>query len=187
MNQKKIEMFITEIEKIHEKVSDVQIKNELCRDFKTLKEKHFPQKETSKKSIYEEVEKKLYNSRGETAEVVPIDIEKFKSKCEDSVRAERIKLVNQKLKNIEGGEPLMISSLKGYLLLNHKDSIGVTNFFKYCSDTKENHDYALFLIRLYKLLDKYKKLQCCKLSVRFFRSRFTVIKEICINNPADWE
>ena len=171
---------------MHEKVSDVNIKNELCREFETIKEKHFLKTEKNKQNVYEEVQKIMYTSRGETTEFIPIDIEKFKSKCEDTVRAERIKLVNQKLKNMEG-EPLMVSSLKGFLLYRHKESIKVKNFYDYCSNTGENYDYCLFLIRLYKLLQKYKKLQSCRLPVRFFRSKFTIIKEICCNNPTDWE
>ena len=186
MNKKKLNTFITDIEKMHEKVSDAEIKSELCKEFERIKEKHFPRKETTRQNVYEKVEKLMYNSRGETTEVVPIDIENFKSKCEDNVRVERIRLVNQKLKNMEG-EPLMISCLKGYLFLKHKNSIGAKNFHQFCSNTSENHDYSLFLIRLHKLLQKYKKLQSCRLPVRFFRSKFTIIKEICCNNLTDWE
>ena len=151
-----------------------------------MREKHFPKTEKSKQNIYEEVQKILYASRGETTEAIPIDIEAFKAPCDDKTRIQRIELVNQKLKNIEG-EPLMISCLKGHLLMKHKKSIGVKNFYDYCGNTGENNDYCLFLIRLCKLLQEYKKLQCCRLPVRFFRSKFTVIKEICINNSQDWE
>ena len=128
----------------------------------------------------------MYNSRRETVEVVPVNIEKFKEKCENDIRVERIRLVNQKLKNMEG-EPLMISCLKGHLLFKHKESIGVKNFYDFCSDTRENVDYALFLIRLYKLMEKYKQLKYCRMAVRFFRSKFTIIKDICCKNPTDWE
>ena len=186
MNKKELDLFIMDIEALHEKVNDGNIKNELSTEFQNIKKKHLPEKVKSKQNVYEETQKMLYNNRGESAESVAVDIEKFKTKCNDTVRVERIKLVNQKLKNMEG-EPLMISCLKGYLLMNHKNAIGVKNFYDFCSDAGENHDYALFLIRFYKLMQKYKKLQCCRLPVRFFRSKFTVIKEICCNNPKDWE
>ena len=158
MNKQNLNSFIMDIEKMHKAVNNDEIKSHLCTQFQNIKEKHLPEKEKSKPNIYEEVKKMLYNSRGETAEVVAVDIEKFKTKCDDSIRVERIKLVNQKLKNIEG-EPLMISSLKGYLLFQHKNAIGVKKFYEFFSDTEENHDYALFLIRFYKLMQKYKKLQ----------------------------
>ena len=186
MNKQKFSSFIMDIEKMHGEVSDDAIKLQLSNEFKIIKEKHFPKKETNKHNIYEDVKKALYNNIRETVEVVPVDVVEFKSKCDDDVRVERIRLVNQKLQNMEG-ELLMISCLKGYLLSNHKKSIGAKNFYEFCSNTNENHDYSLFLIRLYKLLEKYKKLQCCRLAVRFFRSKFTIIKEICNNNPEDWE
>ena len=186
MNQKKLNSFISDVEKMHEKVSDVEIRNELCRELQCLKEKHFPKKETNKQNVYEEVQKIMYSSRGETTEVIPIDIEAFKAPCDDKTRIQQIELVNKKLKHMEG-EPLMVSFLKGYLFFKHKESIGAKQFYDFCSDAKENFDYALFLIRFYKLMQKYKKLQCCRMAVRFFRSKFTVIKEVCINNLADWE
>ena len=128
----------------------------------------------------------LYDSRRETSEVIPINLEEFKKNCNNEIRIQRIELVNKKLKFMEG-EPLMISSLKGYLLFQHKKAIGTKNFIQFLADTNENYDYSTFLIKFYKLLNKYKNLQKCKLPVRFFKTKFTVIKEICIKNPKDWE
>ena len=167
-----------DIEKLLKSVNDENIKNDLCAGLQ--------EKEKKKTNVYEEVQKMMYDNRRETAEVIPIDIEEFKKKCNDDVRVKRIESVNQKLKHMEG-EPLAISSLKGFLLSQHKKAIGVKNFYDFCRDTGENHDYSLFLIRLYKLMQKYKKLQCCRLPVRFFKAKLAVVKEVCVNNPKDWE
>ena len=85
------------------------------------------------------------------------------------------------------GESLLISSLKGYLLMKHRDAIGVKNFPKFLADTNENYHYALFLIKFHKLVNKYKQLQRCKLPVRYFKEKYPMIKQICQNNAEDWE
>ena len=175
-----------DIENLHKKVNDENIKNELCAGFQNIKEKHLQEKEKSKHNVYEEVQKMMYDKRRETSEVIPINLQEFKTQCDNDVRRRRIELVNKNLKHMEG-EPLMIYCLKGHLLLQHKKAIGVKNFYDFCKDTGENHDYALFLIRFNKLLLKYKKLQCCRLPIRFFRYKFTLVKEVCVNNPKDWE
>ena len=185
MNKKELHLFITDIEALHEKVKDKDTRNELNIKFTSIKEEHI-KKEKSKQNVHEETQKMLYNSRGESVEVVAVDIEEFKRECNDTTRVERITQVNQKLKTMEG-EPLKISCLKGYLLMEHKNAIGVKKFYDFCSTAGENYGYSLFLIRLYKLTQKYKQLKCCKLPVRFFRQRFPFVKEICLSNSKDWE
>ena len=128
----------------------------------------------------------MYDNRREASAVIPIELEEFKTQSDNTVRIQRIELVNKKLKFMEG-EPLAISSLKGYLLFQHKKAIGVRNFVEFLTDTGENYDYSCFLIKLHKLTTKYKNLQHCKLPVRFFKTKFVIIKEICLNNPKDWE
>ena len=186
MSKQNINSFIIDIEKLINSVNDKDIKEHLSKEFENLKERHFPEKEKKKINVYEEIKKLMYDNRGETAEVVPIDMEEFKTVCNDNVRIKRINLVNQKIKHMEG-EPIMIAYLKGYLLKKHKDAIGVKNFITFLADTNENYDYSTFLIKLYKLIEKYKGLQRCRISVRVFKAKFAIIKEICNNNPKDWE
>ena len=165
-------------------MDDNDIKNHLCTGFETIKKKHIPEK--AKPNIYTEVEKMLYSNRREKTEVITVNMDEYKAPCDDNTRVQRIDSVNQKLKHMEG-EPLLISCLKGYLMFHHKKAIGVKNFITFLEDTNENYDYTSFLIRLYKLVEKYKGLRCCKLSVRFLKSKFVIIKEICRNNAKDWE
>ena len=186
MNKQKINAFLMDIENLHKSVEDEVIKGRLCTEFQKIKEKHIPEKEKPKSSVYDEVYKVLYKSRREKVEVIPVDVEQFGAPCDDKTRVQRIEKVNKKLENMEG-EPFLISLLKGQLLLNHKRAIGIKNFIKFLEDTSQNYDYNTFLIKLYKLAEKYKQLKCCKLSVRFFKSKFVIIKEICINNAKDWE
>ena len=186
MNKKELNLFITDIEALHEKVDDENIKSYLCTEFENIKKKHILKNAGSRLNIYKEVEKMLYNNRRETPEVVPINIKEFKEQCDDNVRIERLELVTKKLKFTEG-ESLLISSLKGHLLLQHKQAIGVKGFIKFLSDTNENYDYCMFLIKLHKLVNKYKNLLCCKLPVRFFKRYYTMIKQICHDNSEEWE
>ena len=185
MNKQKLDLFVKDIENLHNKLDNIDIKNYLCTEFKNIKEKHLVKKEESK-NVYEEVEKMLYKSLGEASVLVPINIGEIKSDCNDNVRVERLELVDKKLKSM-GGESLLISALKGYLLFKHKNAIGVKDFNKFLDDTEENYDYCNFLIKLHRLVNKYKNLQRCKLPVRFFKTKFVIIKQICCNNPKDWE
>ena len=57
MNQKKLQMFINAIEKMHENLGDENAKLYLCNEFKSLKEKHFQKKETNKQNVYEDLKK----------------------------------------------------------------------------------------------------------------------------------
>ena len=175
-----------DIEKLLKSVNDENIKNELCAGFQNIKGNHLQEKEKSKLNLYDEVQKMMYNNRRERVEVIPVNVEEFRAPCDDNTRARRIELVNQKLENMEG-EPLLISLLKGQLLFNHKRAIKIKNFIKFLADTGENYDYSTFLIKFYKLADRYKGLKRCKLPVRFIKAKFAIIKEICINNSKDWE
>ena len=175
-----------DIENLCKSVEDEVIRENLCTEFEKIKKKHIPEKEKPKPNVYDEVHKLLYNSRREKVEVIPVDVEQFGTPCDDNTRAQRIELINKKLENMEG-EPFLISILKGRLLSHHKRSIGVKNFITFLKDTGENYDYSTFLIKLFKLAEKYKQLKCCKLPVRFFKSKFALVKEICKNNPKDWE
>ena len=58
MNKKELDLFITDIEALHEKVDDENIKNELCTEFQNIKKKHIVKNAGSKLNTYEEVEKK---------------------------------------------------------------------------------------------------------------------------------
>ena len=186
MNKQKLNAFIIDVDNLHKAVNDNDIKNHLCTEFQRIKKKHIAEKEKSKPNVYDEVEKIMYNSRKEKAEVITVNMDEYKATCDNNTRVQRIELVNKKLQHMEG-EPLMISYLKGYLLFCHKDKIGIKNFVEFLANTNENYDYSTFLIKLYKLVDKYKGLQCCKLPVRFFKSKFSIIKQICINNSSDWK
>ena len=186
MNKQKLNAFIIDVDNLHKAVNDNDIKNHLCTEFQRIKKKHIAEKEKSKPNVYDEVEKIMYNSRKEKAEVITVNMDEYKATCDNNTRVQRIELVNQKLQHMEG-EPLMISYLKGYLLFCHKNAIGIKNFVEFLANTNENYDYSTFLIKLYKLVDKYKGLQCCKLPVRFFKSKFSIIRQICINNSSDWE
>ena len=186
MNKQKINAFLMDVDNLHKSVEDEVIKEHLCTEFGKIKKKHFQEKEKPKLNVYDEVHKLLYNSRREKVEVVPVDVEQFGAPCDDNTRARRIELVNRKLENMEG-EPFIISLLKGQLLSHHKRSIGVKNFITFLEDTGQNYDYNTFLIKLYKLTEKYKQLKYCKLPVRFFKSKFALVKEVCNNNPKDWE
>ena len=175
-----------DMEKMLESVNDKDIKDHLSAEFKIIKEKYLQQKEKQKLDIYEEVKKMMYDSRRETSEVVQVNLQEFETQCNNDTRIQRIKVVNKKLKFMEG-EPLVISSLKGYLLFQHKKAIGTKDFIQFLADTGENYDYCTFLIKFYKLLQKYKNLQNCKLPVRFFKAKFAVVKEVCMDNAKDWE
>ena len=186
MNKQKINALLMDVENLHKSVEDEAIKEHLHTEFQKIKEKHIPEKEKPKQNIYDEVHKLMYNSRRERVEVIPVDVEQFGAPCDDKTRTKRIESVNKKLENIEG-EPMMISLLKGQLLFDHKRSIGVKNFIKFLEDTGEKYDYSTFLIKFYKLTEKYKLLKCCKLPVRLFKAKFAIIKDVCNNNPKDWE
>jgi len=186
MNQEKLNLFLKDVERMHQEIGDENVKSHICKEFKNIKEKYIVKKEKSKKNIFEEVEKKMKSSQGETPELILIDVDEFKKPCNDDVRVERLKAVNKKLKFSEN-ESLVVSSLKGYLLFTHKEAIGAKNFIKFLNDMNENYDYAMFLIKLYKLVKKYKNLHRCKLPVRFFKANYTIIKQICQNNSKDWE
>ena len=186
MNKKKLNGFIMDIEALHKSVEDKVIKEHLCIEFEKIKKKHLHEKEKPKLNLYDEVEKMMYENRRERVEVIPVNMEEFGAPCDNNTRAKRIESVNKKLENMEG-EPLLISLLKGQLLCNHKRAIGIKAFIKFLADSGENYDYATFLIKFYKLAEKYKGLKRCKLSVRFIKAKFAIIKEICINNSKDWE
>ena len=185
MNAQKLNLFMKEIEKMHSEVDDEGIKAHLHAKFVDIKEKYLVRKE-KRKNDYEEIEKKLKESLRDMPEVVTINTEEMKSQCDNSTRAERLNLINRKIKFMEG-EPLLISSLKGFLLMKHRDALGITLFYKFLVDTRENYHYTLFLIKLHKLVNKYKQLQRCKLPVRYFKEKYPMIKQICQNNPEEWE
>ena len=187
MNKQKINAFLMDVENLHKSVEDEAIKEHLHTEFQKIKEKHLPaEKEKNKTNVYDEVHKLLYNSRREEVEVIPVDVGKFGAPCDDKTRVQQIESVNKKLENIEG-EPMMVSLLKGQLLFDHKRSIGVKNFITFLKDTGEKYDYCTFLVKFYKLVEKYKQLKCCRLSVRFVKSKFALVKEVVNNNPKDWE
>ena len=187
MNKQRINALLMDIESLHKSVEDKAIKEHLSTEFEKIKKKHLPaEKEKPKTNVYDEVHKLLYNSRREKVEVIPVDMEQFGSPCDDKTRAKRLESVNKKLENIEG-EPMIVSLLKGQLLFDHKRSIGVKNFIKFLEDTGEKYDYSTFLIKFYKLTEKYKLLKCCKLPVRLFKAKFAIIKDVCNNNSKDWE
>ena len=185
MNAQKLNFFVNDIENLHNEVSDVDIKAHLHAKFADIKEKYLIRKEKNKND-HEEVEKKLKTSLREMPELVEINIGEIKSQCDNNTRAERLSLINRKIKFMEG-EGLLISSLKGFLLMKHRDAIGIKPFYKFLADTRENYHYSLFLIKLYKLLNNYKQLQRCKLPVRYFKEKYPMIKQICQNNPEEWE
>ena len=59
MNQKKLDSFISDIEKMFENVGDENSKIYIQTEFKSLKEKHIEKKEINKQNVYEEVKKKF--------------------------------------------------------------------------------------------------------------------------------
>ena len=186
MDQKKFNLFLHDVEKLHNKVTDSHIKAMLNEEFKNIKESYIIKKKENKINIYEEVEKKLKTSLGEaTTNIISINIEEYRSPCEDHVLVERLKYINEKIKYISN-DPLIYSTLKGFLLFRKKESMGPSLFIKFLDDVGESYDYVLFLIKLYKLFDKYKRLCRCRLPVGFFKKHYPLIKQICKNNSDEW-
>ena len=165
MNQAKLNLFLHDVDKLHNKIADSDIKSQLNEEFKSIKDKYVIKKEKSKVNRYEETEKKLKTSQGETTtNIISINIEAYKSPCDDKMLVERLKHLNEKIKYIPN-DPLIYSTLKGFLLHRKKESMGPTPFIKFLDDNDENYDYVLFLIKLYKLFEKYKGLCRCRLPV----------------------
>ena len=53
--------------------------------------------------------------------------------------------------------------------------------------TKITMQWSIFLRKLHKLILNYSELQFCTVSLRFFRSNFKMIKEICECNKDRWK
>ena len=53
--------------------------------------------------------------------------------------------------------------------------------------TKIKRWWAFFLRKLQKLIDQYKQLAFCTLSLRFIRYNFKEIEEICKSEPDNWK
>ena len=53
--------------------------------------------------------------------------------------------------------------------------------------TKITMQWSIFLRKLHKLILNYSELQFCTVSLRFFRSNFKMIKEICERNKDRWK
>ena len=142
MNQQKLQLFICDIEKLHDGIISDDIKSNLCNEFNLIKEKYVLEKET--KSLwkrYEEIEKKLKSTQREREgpEAIPIDIVDYRTECKEEVLKERIKKINKKLKNIES-ESLIFSCLKGFLLWRHKKALGHKDFLTFLDKTDERYD-----------------------------------------------
>ena len=54
-------------------------------------------------------------------------------------------------------------------------------------ETKSTMQWSIYLQKLYRLILKYSELQFCTVSLRFFRSNFKIIKEICERNKERWK
>ena len=78
------------------------------------------------------------------------------------------------------------ASLQGQLLENaFRQSREV--YRETLEETKITMQWSIFLRKVYKLIFKYSELQFCTVSLRFFRSNFTIIKEICECNKDRWK
>ena len=54
-------------------------------------------------------------------------------------------------------------------------------------ETKITKQWLILLRKLHKLILSYSELQFCTVSLRFFRSNFKIIKEICERNKDRWK
>ena len=78
------------------------------------------------------------------------------------------------------------ASLLGELLQNCFNE-SKKAYKKALEQTKIKRWWALFLRKLHKLIDQYKQLVFCSVSLHFIHYNFNVIEEICKSDPDNWK
>lgn len=77
---------------------------------------------------------------------------------------------------------LYFAARKGLLLKEAKERLNATMYKHVGNSSEFSSSYANFLISLYRLLEKYLRLNYCSVAVRFFCSNMKLIQELCCEN-----
>ena len=72
-------------------------------------------------------------------------------------------------------------------IMNQIQDISRKGFHKFVRDISYNVDYCRFLIKFYKILNTFKKLQNVDLPIRYFKANYVIIKDIYKDNPKEWK
>ena len=81
---------------------------------------------------------------------------------------------------------LSFAARQGQLLKEAKERFNATMYKHVRNSCDFSSSYANFLISLYRLFEKYPRLNYCCVAVRFFCANMKLIQQICNENQAFW-
>ena len=81
---------------------------------------------------------------------------------------------------------LSFAARQGQLLKEAKERFNATMYKHVRNSCDFSSSYANFLISLYRLFEKYPRLNYCCVAVRFFCSNMKLIQQICNENQVFW-
>ena len=81
---------------------------------------------------------------------------------------------------------LSFAARQGLLLKGAKERFTATMYKHVRNSCDFSSSYANFLISLYRLFEKYPRLNYCCVAVRFFCANMKLIQQICNENQAFW-
>lgn len=192
MNQQQVVNLQRDIEKVFNEVksSHPETKELINKNEQELKKKYFSNKQSIKekqKDRYEEVKKLLQSHLREPRENVVVTNESElvnKNKTIEEKKENAKNLV--KAINFSKNVGVRYSFLLGNILSQIYNK-GIKDFHEFIKDISYNADYCRFLVKFYKLLNMYGKLQNTDLPIRFFKTNYIIIKDICKGDEAKWK
>ncbi|KAJ7312527.1 hypothetical protein OS493_039597 [Desmophyllum pertusum] len=81
---------------------------------------------------------------------------------------------------------LSFAARQGLLLKEAKERSKATMYKHVRNSCEFSSSYANFLIALYRLFEKYPRLNYCSVAIRFFCSNMKLIQKICHENQVFW-
>ena len=192
MNQQEFSNLQGDIKQIFNnvKMQHPATKELLDKNERELIEKYFVKKQNvkkAKKDRHEEVKKLLLSRLKEPQEHVTVNDEDNMVDKKNSLK-EKKENVKNLIKAINYSKTMGIryNFLLGNILKQIQDG-GRKKFYDFVEDISYNADYCRFLVKFYKLLNMYNKLQNINLPIRYFKTNYTIIKDICQDNQAEWK
>ena len=191
MNQKEVFSLQQDITKIF---NEVKLKHPSTEEIlkekeQKLKEKYFSKQneKKDKKDRYEEIKKFMVRRLGEPQQNVTVNNEEDLTNKDKPIE---VKIENAKnlIKAINFSKTVGIryNFLLGDILYQIQND-NKKMYRDFVKNIDYNADYCRFLIKFYKLLSVYKKLQHINLPLRYFKTNYFIIKDICKENQEEWK